>query len=47
MSDDSQFTEYLNQLNTPDTSGYEFFTKSEGDGYFVEIYRRFDKVYFI
>ena len=43
MSSD-EFTEYLTELETPNTEGYEFFVRNEGVGYFLEIYRQFEKV---
>eukprot|EP00116_Pleurobrachia_bachei_P017249 sb/3477511/ len=41
MSD--EFTEYLTELETPNTEGYDFFTRNEGTGYNLEIFRQFNK----
>ncbi|XP_063687625.1 phosphatidylcholine transfer protein-like [Bolinopsis microptera] len=43
MDDDSQFSQYLSELDSPNTEGYTFFTKNETDGYSLEIYRKYEE----
>ena len=45
MGDDTVFSKYLSELDSPDTKGYTFFTKNQTDGYSLEIYRKYDEVY--
>ena len=45
MDDDSQFSQYLSELDSPNTEGYTFFTKNETDGYSLEIYRKYEEVF--
>lgn len=42
MGDD--FTQYLDELDSPNTEGYTFFAKSQSEGYFLEIYRKYEEV---
>ena len=44
MAGDSEFSQYLSELDNPNTEGYTFFTKSQTDGYSLEIHRKFDEV---
>ena len=45
MAGDSEFSQYLSELDNPNTEGYTFFTKSQTDGYSLEIHRKFDEVF--
>ncbi|KAL5250514.1 hypothetical protein ACHWQZ_G016299 [Mnemiopsis leidyi] len=44
MTEDSEFSQYLSELDKPNTEGYTFFTKSQTNGYSLEIYRKYDEV---